>query len=116
LPQEIDALHVHPRRLKDPVGALLLVLVGHQQAHSFASGKHARHLGKSVMDRRQFTRKVGPMMREGHRAHTTLALEYYLVPSITIKKVRLRQEWGYQGGDRYHPGTWMLAGPFPPFP
>jgi hypothetical protein len=53
---------------------------------------------------------------EGHRAHTTLALEYYLVPSITIKKVRLRQEWGYQGGDRYHPGTWMLAGPFPPFP
>ncbi|HEY7744847.1 MAG TPA: hypothetical protein VIA07_00825, partial [Desulfuromonadales bacterium] len=53
---------------------------------------------------------------EGRRAHTTIALEYYLIPSITVKKARLRQEWQYQGGDRYHPGTWKLAGPFPPFP
>jgi hypothetical protein len=53
---------------------------------------------------------------EGLRAHTTLALEYYLIPSITVRKVRLRQEWSYQGGDRYHPGTWKLVDPFPPFP
>lgn len=53
---------------------------------------------------------------EGRRAHTTLALEYYLIPSITLKKVRLRQEWNYEGEDRYHSGTWKLAGPFPPFP
>lgn len=53
---------------------------------------------------------------EGRRVQTTLALEYYLIPSITVKKVRLRQEWRYQGEDRYHPGTWKLAEPFPPFP
>jgi len=53
---------------------------------------------------------------EGRRVQTTVALEYYLIPSITVKKFRLRQEWLYQGGDRYHPGTWKLAGPFPPFP
>lgn len=52
----------------------------------------------------------------GRQVHTTLTLEYYLIPSITVKKIRLRQEWQYQGGDRYHPGTWKLAGPFPPFP
>jgi hypothetical protein len=53
---------------------------------------------------------------EGGRASTTIALEYYLIPSITVKKVRLHQEWSYQGGDRYHAGSWKLAGPFPPFP
>jgi len=53
---------------------------------------------------------------EGRRADTSLALEFYLLPSITVKRLRLRQEWLYQGGDRYHPGRWQLAGPFPPFP
>lgn len=53
---------------------------------------------------------------EGQRAHTTLAVEYYLIPSITVKKSRLLQEWSYEGGDRYHPGAWKLVGPFPPFP
>jgi hypothetical protein len=53
---------------------------------------------------------------EGQRADTTLALEYYLIPSITVKKVRLRQEWSYEGGDRYRSGAWKLVGPFPPFP
>lgn len=53
---------------------------------------------------------------EGRRALTTLAIEYYLLPSITVKKSRLSQEWSYQGGDRYHPGSWSLVGPFPPFP
>lgn len=53
---------------------------------------------------------------EGRRVQTTLALEYYLIPSITLKKTRLHQQWHYQGEDRYHSGTWKLAGPFPPFP
>jgi hypothetical protein len=52
---------------------------------------------------------------EGRGAHTTIALEYYLLPSLTVKKVRLRQEWRYQE-ERFHSGSWQLADPFPPFP
>lgn len=53
---------------------------------------------------------------DGQGVRTTIAVEYYLIPSITVKKIRLHQEWTYQGADRYHPGAWKLAGPFPPFP
>lgn len=50
------------------------------------------------------------------RARTALLLEYYLLPSITVKKAFLQQEWVYQSTDSYHAGFWQLAGPFPPFP
>lgn len=50
------------------------------------------------------------------RARTALALEYYLLPSITVKKALLRQDWVYQGADSYHAGAWKIEGPFPPFP
>jgi len=53
---------------------------------------------------------------QDNRVVTTTRVEYYLLPSLTVKKQRLRQEWVYQGADRYHPGTWRLDGPFPPFP
>jgi hypothetical protein len=55
--------------------------------------------------------------REGEaRATTSASVEYYLLPSLAVKKTRLRQEWLYEGGDRYHVGTWRLADPFPVFP
>jgi len=50
------------------------------------------------------------------RVVTTTDVEYYLLPSLSVKKIRLRQQWVYQGADRYHPGTWRLEGPFPAFP
>lgn len=53
---------------------------------------------------------------DGKRVLTAITVEYYRIPSIAVKKTRLHQEWTYQGGDRYHPGSWGLAGPFPPFP
>jgi len=53
---------------------------------------------------------------QDYRVATTTSIEYYLLPSLTVKKKRLRQQWIYQGGDRYHPGSWRLDGPFPPFP
>jgi len=52
----------------------------------------------------------------GHRVVTTTNVEYYLLPSLTVKKLRLRQQWVYQGADRYHPGTWRIEGAFPAFP
>jgi len=53
---------------------------------------------------------------QDQRVVTTTNVEYYLLPSMTVKKLRLRQQWVYQGADRYHPGVWRLDGPFPPFP
>ncbi len=49
-------------------------------------------------------------------AVTETVLEYYQLPSVTVKKHRFRQQWEYQGGDRYHPGTWRIISPFPVFP
>ena len=53
---------------------------------------------------------------EGRRAETWTVLEYYLLPSLTVKKFRFRQEWAYVGGDRLHPGAWVITTPFPSFP
>lgn len=53
---------------------------------------------------------------EERRAETTTVIEYYLLPSATVKKFLLRQEWAYTGGDRYHAGLWRIITPFPPFP
>ena len=53
---------------------------------------------------------------ESDRAETSIVLEYYLLPSATVKQYRLRQEWAYQGGDRYHQGVWRITSPFSGFP
>jgi len=50
------------------------------------------------------------------QAFTSATVEYYLLPSLAVKKTRLRQEWLYEGGDRYRVGDWRLAEPFPVFP
>lgn len=54
--------------------------------------------------------------QEERRGETTTVLEYYLLPSATVKAFRLRQEWVYAGDDRYHAGTWRITTPFPAFP
>lgn len=53
---------------------------------------------------------------EGRQAQTRVSLEYYLLPSTTVKRLRLNQSWEYQGGDRTHPGQWQITTPFPPPP
>lgn len=53
---------------------------------------------------------------EGRQAQTRVTLEYYLLPSTTVKRLRLSQSWEYQGGDRTHPGLWQITTPFPPPP
>jgi hypothetical protein len=45
-----------------------------------------------------------------------LEIDYYLLPSVTIKSRRLRLAWNYVGEDRWHPGSWQIVGPFPVFP
>lgn len=54
--------------------------------------------------------------QQGRLAQTRVTLEYYRLPSTTIKKLRLNQTWKYLGGDRTHPGQWQIITPFPPPP
>lgn len=56
------------------------------------------------------------LREEAGRAETSIVLEYYLLPSATVKQFRLKQEWAYLGGDRYHPGSWLIVTPLPEFP
>jgi hypothetical protein len=53
---------------------------------------------------------------EGREARTRVTLEYYRLPSTTIERLRLNQSWEYRGGDRTHPGQWLITTPFPPAP
>ena len=56
------------------------------------------------------------LQEEAGQAETSILLEYYLLPSTTVKQFRLRQEWAYLGGDRYHSGSWLIVTPPPAFP
>lgn len=56
-------------------------------------------------------------LREKDRRMVTWAvLEYYLLPSITIKTFRFQQEWALQKTDPHLPGEWVVVTPFPRFP
>lgn len=50
------------------------------------------------------------------RAGTRMVLEYYLLPSVTVKTFRVFQGWSYERKDPYSSGTWKITTPFPPFP
>ena len=56
------------------------------------------------------------LREDERRAETTTVIEYYLLPSTTVKEFFLHLEWAYTGGDRYHAGFWQITTPFPPFP
>lgn len=50
----------------------------------------------------------------GTQAVTRMAVEYYLLPSATVKTMRVRQEWIYTEGDRAHPPGWQVLTLLPP--
>ncbi len=51
-----------------------------------------------------------------NRMVTRTVMQYYLLPSIAVKKFRFRLEWQYLGGDAHHLGTWRIVSAFPAFP
>lgn len=55
------------------------------------------------------------LQEKAGRAETSIILEYYLLPSATVKRTRIQQEWSCLGGDRYNPGVWLIVSPFPEF-
>jgi hypothetical protein len=47
---------------------------------------------------------------ENRRAVSWTMLEYYRLPSVVVKKYRLRQEWAFRDG------AWRIVSPFPVLP
>lgn len=50
------------------------------------------------------------------KADTVTLLEYYRLPSVVVKKYRLKQEWVYQQGEGMKQGVWQVVSPFPELP
>jgi hypothetical protein len=50
------------------------------------------------------------------QADTVTLLEYYRLPSVVVKKYRLRQQWSYRQGTGMKQGAWQVTSPFPKLP
>ena len=55
------------------------------------------------------------LQEDGKSLVTWVVMEYYLLPSLTVKKLRFRQDWSYRDGPKQS-GAWRITSPFPPFP
>ncbi|AJF05529.1 hypothetical protein GSUB_01590 [Geoalkalibacter subterraneus] len=53
---------------------------------------------------------------EGLRAEVTLEIEYYELPSASLRRFDTVQHWKAAGIDNTGQGRWLLETPFPPFP
>lgn len=49
-------------------------------------------------------------------AETLTLVEYYRLPSMVVKKYRLKQQWVYHQPDHNKSGTWEITSPFPLLP
>lgn len=67
------------------------------------------HIVDVVVERAE----LGPKARKGT---IWMRIEYYLLPSPTVREFRFRLQWRRQGGDRFTPGSWQITSPFPDFP
>jgi len=50
------------------------------------------------------------------QADSVTLLEYYRLPSVVVKKYRLRQQWAYRQGEGMKQGIWQITSPFPELP
>ncbi len=53
---------------------------------------------------------------EGRRTETEIELDYYLLPSLTVKTFRFAQTWVYFDQDDAAQGYYQITTPFPVFP
>lgn len=53
---------------------------------------------------------------EGRRFDTTVEMDYYLLPSVTVKTFRFEQTWQYFDGEDPARQGFLVTTPFPPFP
>lgn len=52
----------------------------------------------------------------GRKADAGYTLEYYLLPSASVKKEQIRLAWEYQEKSRFLPGVWRITSEFPHLP
>lgn len=52
---------------------------------------------------------------EGRRAETLMEMDYYILPSMTLKTLQLKQSWSYLEADAAGSG-FLITTPFPKFP
>lgn len=50
------------------------------------------------------------------RATTRMTLEYFLLPSVSVKTFSFELDWGYAGLKPKAGDTWFITSSFPPFP
>lgn len=53
---------------------------------------------------------------EGKRFETTVEMDYYLLPSVTVKTFRFDQTWSFIAGDDPALQGFFISTPFPDFP
>lgn len=62
------------------------------------------------------TRVTGFKMVDEETAEVTMDIDYYLLPSATVKRIDSQQVWEYRAGDRLQVGSWELASGMPMLP
>ncbi len=63
-----------------------------------------------IVDASEASMSFSPGDRQGVASYH---LEYYILPSATVKSRRFDLEWQYIPGDRLSPGSWRITGFFP---
>lgn len=55
-------------------------------------------------------------MVDAETAEVTMTVDYYILPSATVKQIETRQEWLYREGGSFELGTWELVSGMPMLP
>jgi len=50
------------------------------------------------------------------KADTVMVIDYFRLPSATIRHVTMRLQWEFQETRKGMPGSWRIVSPFPAFP
>ena len=67
----------------------------------------------TIVDVRQLETRLSA---EGRRAEVVLEMDYFLLPSVTVKTLRIEQTWVYFSQQGPLRGRYQIVTPFPPLP
>lgn len=62
------------------------------------------------------TQVEGIKMLDEDTAEVSMTIDYYLLPSTTVKQVESQQEWRYTAGEKFQIGSWELVSGVPMLP
>jgi hypothetical protein len=96
-------------RWKDYQGAAVYLLPEHRQ----------EFLGSFAAQEQLYITDVQLEQVEGTASGqgiTRGVIEYYRLPSVSVRKFRFHLDWTYVGGGRLQVGSWQISTPFPAIP